>query len=392
MATTYQRTQPHLNIGTIGQMGHGKTTLTAALGTVLAGRYGGAPITVAELDDSDDEIAAGSTIDTSRVGYRSAVRHYAHIDCPGNVDYIADMISGASQMDAAILVVSATEGLGPQTREHLALARQQGAGFIIPFINKCDVAGEEQALAQLEASIRSLLLEYDFPGDSVPVVRGSALGALGGDAAWQERIVAFAAALDAIPEPPRYTDDVFVMPVDKVVLVDGLPAVTGRIQRGTVKAGDTLEFSGRDNIPGMVTCNQVRMLDSVVDQGQAGDAATIFVRGIRSSDFMRGTVLAKPNTQVPRTKIIANLYVLSREEGGRDEPFEAGYATQIYVGTREETCTITALGGAHSAFPGSSVDVTISMSLRVPMPNIVQFCLREGGRTVALGIVTEIIR
>lgn len=393
MATTYERTRPHLNVGTIGHLGHGKTTLTAAIGTVMAKRNGGQPITVAQLDDSDDEIAAGSTIDTSRVEYCSAARHYAHIDCPGNVDHIANMLSGASQMDAAILVVSAAEGLGPHTREHLILARQQGAGHIIPFINKCDQAGDEQALAQIEADLRTLLTEYDYPGDSVPVVRGSALGALGGDGAWEERIASLVAALDAVPVPPRFTGGSFLMPVDKVILVDGKAAVTGRIAQGVVKAGDIIEFSGRRNLPcTLTTCTEVRMLESVLAQGQAGDAVSLFVRGINTSYPLPGTVLAPPATQRPYTRVQASLYVLSQDEGGRDEPFSVGYSTKIYLRTREEACTITGLaGGAQLAFPGASVDVIIEMAFPVPLADGMQLSLRESGRTVAIGIVSKII-
>jgi elongation factor Tu len=385
---TYQRTLPHLNVGTIGHLGHGKTTLTAALGTVMAKRFGGQPITVAQLDDSNDERAAGSTIDTSRVEYRSAARHYAHVDCPGNLDYIANMIAGASQVDVAILVVSAAEGVMPQTREHIHLARQAGAVSILPFLNKCDLVTDEHALVQLEADLRALLRAYGYPGDTVPVGRGSALRALGGDARSEEQIAALVTALEsAVAVPDRRSSASFLMAIDKALVIDGSTAVTGRIERGTVKEGDVIEVLGPTGSPSQITCKGVRMFDKLLTEGRAGDSVSILLRGVRCDDTLHGQTLQAVNGGLRFVSLPATIYFLSRDAGGRSEPIEAGFTGQFYFRTAEVTGTIQSMLNADLALPGDSVEVSINLDTAVPLEQGMHFSLREGGITVGLGVV-----
>jgi elongation factor Tu len=383
---TYQRTLPHLNVGTIGHLGHGKTTLTAALGTVMAKRFGGQPVTVAQLDDSDDERAAGSTIDTSRVEYRSAARHYAHIDCPGNLEFIANMIAGASQVDVAILVVSATEGVMPQTREHIYLARQAGAVSILPFLNKCDLVTDEEALVQIEADLRPLLRAYGYPGDTVPVGRGSALGALGGEARSEDQIATLVTALESIAVPDRRSSPSFLMAIDKALVIDGSTAVTGRIERGTVKEGDVIEVLGPMGAS-QTTCKGVRMFDKLLTQGQAGDSVSILLRGVRCDDTLHGQALRAVNGVLKFQSFPASIYFLGNDAGGRSEPIEVGFTGQFYFRTAEVTGTIQSMLNADLAIPGDSVEVSINLDTAVPLEQGLHFSLREGGITVGLGVV-----
>jgi elongation factor Tu len=393
---TYQRTQPHLNVGTIGHLGHGKTTLTAAIATVMARKFGGQPVTIAQLDalaaqrnEMDDEDAVVVINDTSRVEYRSSARHYAHIDCPGAVDHVGAMISGASQMDAAILVVSASEGVLAQTREHVISARQQGVTNFIPFINKCDLGVDKETLAQVESAIRALLSEYGYPGNG-PVVRGSALGALQGNVGWEASIVELVNALDStVSVPERYTTAPFLMAIDKALVIDGVTAVTGRIEAGTVKLGDIIDLVG--STPGKTTCKGVRMFDKLLDQGQAGDSVTVLLRGIRCDDTLHGQVLGKTDATRPHTLFTAGVYVLTPQEGGRSEAFSGGYSARLHFRTTTVTGTVELPEGATMVRPGDNIELQIRLDAPVMMSQGQRFSLREGGVTVGVGVVAKVV-
>jgi len=337
----FERTKPHVNVGTIGHVDHGKTTLTAAICTVLAKKFGGAARDFASIDSAPEEKARGITINTSHVEYQTKDRHYAHVDCPGHADYVKNMITGAAQMDGAILVVAATDGPMPQTREHILLGRQVGIPYIIVFLNKCDVADDEELIELVEMEVRDLLSEYDFPGDDVPVIRGSALGALNADPKWEEKIFELAHALDTyIPQPERAIDLPFLLPIEDVFSIQGRgTVVTGRIERGVLKVNDEVAIVGfRDTVK--TICTGVEMFRKLLDEGRAGENVGVLLRGTKRDDIERGQVLAKPNTITPHAKFEAEVYVLSKEEGGRHKPFLKGYRPQFYFRTTDVTGSI----------------------------------------------------
>jgi elongation factor Tu len=390
---TFQRIRPHINVGTIGHKGHGKSTLTAAITRVMAARFGGQAVTVAQLDASEDEVAAGGTIDTSWVEYQSDTRHFAHVDCPGLVDHISNMIGGASQMDVAILVVSAAEGVMPQTREHLILARQHGAASVIPFINMCDQVRDEQAHARLEAELRALLMEWDYPGDTVPVVRGSALGALRGEANWEDSVVALIARLSAEALPGRYYADVPLrMAIDKtIVLPDNTVAVTGVVSGGRVKSGDIVTVRDLAGNCFDASCLGVRCFDKLLDEGRAGDRATVVVRGLSRWQSYYGQVLTSPTRLLVCPQFEASVYLLTPDDGGRSDPLESGFVAQFHFGTAVLDGTIT-LTYVDCALPGDSAEMTVRLSGYIPgMTEGMRFSMREGGITVGIGTVIKTV-
>jgi elongation factor Tu len=391
----FERDKPHVNVGTIGHIDHGKTTLTAAITKVLHDKYGdGTEVrSFDSIDNAPEEKARGITIATSHVEYETANRHYAHVDCPGHADYVKNMITGAAQMDGAILVVSAADGAMPQTREHILLARQVGVPYIVVFLNKADMVDDPELLELVEVEIRELLTEYDFPGDDIPFVIGSALKALEGDAEYAEKIVELAAALDSyIPEPVRDLDKPFLMPVEDVFSITGRGTVaTGRIESGIVKIGETVEIVGiRDTTTTVVT--GVEMFKKNLDQGQAGDNAGCLLRGTKREDIERGQVLCKPGSITPHTKYMAEVYVLKKEEGGRHTPFFTGYRPQFYFRTTDVTGVANLPEGTEMVMPGDNVSMEIELIQPIAMDQGLRFAIREGGRTVGSGVVTEIIQ
>ncbi len=390
----FERTKPHVNVGTIGHVDHGKTTLTAAITTVLSQKFGGEAKKYDEIDAAPEEKARGITINTAHVEYETANRHYAHVDCPGHADYVKNMITGAAQMDGAILVCSAADGPMPQTREHILLARQVGVPYIIVFLNKADMVDDAELLELVELEVRELLSKYDFPGDDTPIVIGSALKALEGDKGdmGEGAILKLAAALDSyIPLPKRALDGAFLMPVEDVFSISGRgTVVTGRIERGIVKVGDEIEIIGlKDTVK--TICTGVEMFRKLLDQGQAGDNVGVLLRGTKREDVERGQVLAKPGSITPHTKFTAEIYVLSKEEGGRHTPFFNGYRPQFYFRTTDVTGAIELPAGTEMVMPGDNISITVQLIQPIAMEEGLRFAIREGGRTVGAGVVAKII-
>uniref|UniRef100_UPI00237EEAED elongation factor Tu n=2 Tax=Salmonella enterica TaxID=28901 RepID=UPI00237EEAED len=359
----FERTKPHVNVGTIGHVDHGKTTLTAAITTVLAKTYGGAARAFDQIDNAPEEKARGITINTSHVEYDTPTRHYAHVDCPGHADYVKNMITGAAQMDGAILVVAATDGPMPQTREHILLGRQVGVPYIIVFLNKCDMVDDEELLELVEMEVRELLSQYDFPGDDTPIVRGSALKALEGDAEWEAKIIELAGFLDSyIPEPERAIDKPFLLPIEDVFSISGRgTVVTGRVERGIIKVGEEVEIVGIKETQ-KSTCTGVEMFRKLLDEGRAGENVGVLLRGIKREEIERGQVLAKPGTIKPHTKFESEVYILSKDEGGRHTPFFKGYRPQFYFRTTDVTGTIELPEGVEMVMPGERGTLSFSLA------------------------------
>jgi len=391
----FERTKPHVNVGTIGHVDHGKTTLTAAITTVLSRQFGGEAKAYDQIDAAPEEKARGITINTSHVEYETETRHYAHVDCPGHADYVKNMITGAAQMDGAILVVSAADGPMPQTREHILLSRQVGVPYIIVFLNKADLVDDAELLELVEMEVRELLSKYDFPGDDTPIVTGSARLALEGDKSdlGEPAVLKLAAALDSyIPTPERAVDGAFLMPVEDVFSISGRgTVVTGRIERGVVKVGEEIEIVGiKDTVK--TTCTGVEMFRKLLDQGQAGDNVGILLRGTKREDVERGQVLAKPGSITPHTEFAAEVYVLSKEEGGRHTPFFNGYRPQFYFRTTDVTGTIELPKDKEMVLPGDNVSITVKLLAPIAMEEGLRFAIREGGRTVGAGVVAKVIK
>jgi elongation factor Tu len=390
----FERTKPHLNVGTIGHVDHGKTTLTAALTKVLAAKHGGEVKAYDQIDNAPEEKARGITISTSHVEYESSKRHYAHVDCPGHADYVKNMITGAAQMDGAILVVSAADGPMPQTREHILLARQVGVPYIVVFLNKADMVDDKELLELVEMEVRDLLTKYDFPGDKTPIITGSALKALEGDTGelGEQAIQKLADALDTyIPEPKRAIDGAFLMPVEDVFSISGRgTVVTGRIERGIVKVGDEVEIVGIKPTQ-KTTVTGVEMFRKLLDQGQAGDNVGVLLRGTKREEVERGQVLAKPGSITPHTKFEAEVYVLSKEEGGRHTPFFQGYRPQFYFRTTDVTGSCDLPQGTEMVMPGDNIKLVITLISPVAMEDGLRFAIREGGKTVGAGVVAKIL-
>jgi len=391
----FERTKPHVNVGTIGHVDHGKTTLTAAITAIQAAKGLANFVGYDQIDKAPEERERGITIATSHVEYETEKRHYAHVDCPGHADYVKNMITGAAQMDGAILVVSAADGPMPQTREHILLARQVNVPYIVVFLNKCDMVDDPELIDLVELEVRELLSEYDFPGDETPVIRGSALKALeSGDpnSEWGKKITELLDAVDTyIPEPEREVDKPFLMPVEDVFSITGRGTVaTGRIERGRVKVGDEVEIVGLGADKKTVVTG-VEMFRKVLDEGVAGDNVGVLLRGVDKNEIERGMVLAKPGSITPHTKFKAEVYVLTKEEGGRHTPFFPGYRPQFYFRTTDVTGTITLPEGVEMVMPGDNVQMTIELIAPIAMEKELRFAIREGGRTVGAGVVTEII-
>ena len=388
----FVRSKPHVNVGTIGHVDHGKTTLTAALTKVLSEKFGGEVRAFDQIDNAPEEKARGITINSSHVEYDTETRHYAHVDCPGHADYVKNMITGAAQMDGAILVCAATDGPMPQTREHILLARQVGVPYIVVFLNKCDMVDDEELLELVEMDVRELLSQYDFPGDDTPVIRGSALGALNGEAQWEDKIVELSQALDTyIPEPKRDVDHPFLLPIEDVFSISGRgTVVTGRVERGIVHVGDEVEIVGiRPTTKTTVT--GVEMFRKLLDEGQAGDNVGVLLRGTKRDEVERGQVLSAPGSITPHTKFDAEVYVLSKDEGGRHTPFFKGYRPQFFFRTTDITGTIDLGEGVEMVMPGDNTKMTVSLIHPVAMAKGERFAIREGGRTVGAGVVGNII-
>ena len=389
----FERTKPHVNVGTIGHVDHGKTTLTAAITTILSKKFGGAAKKYDEIDSSPEEKARGITINTAHVEYETSGRHYAHVDCPGHADYVKNMITGAAQMDGAILVVSSADGPMPQTREHILLARQVGVPYIIVYMNKADMVDDAELLELVEMEIRELLSKYDFPGDDTPIIVGSALKALEGDQSdiGEPSIMKLAEALDSyIPEPERAIDRPFLMPVEDVFSISGRgTVVTGRVERGIIKVGEEIEIVGI--VPTVkTTCTGVEMFRKLLDQGQAGDNVGVLLRGTKREEVQRGQVLAKPGSIKPHTKFSAEIYVLSKDEGGRHTPFFNGYRPQFYFRTTDVTGVIELPAGTEMVMPGDNVSIKVALIAPIAMDEGLRFAIREGGRTVGAGVVAKI--
>ena len=398
----FERTKPHVNVGTIGHVDHGKTTLTAAIATVLAAKFGGEAKAYDQIDAAPEEKARGITINTAHVEYETANRHYAHVDCPGHADYVKNMITGAAQMDGAILVCSAADGPMPQTREHILLARQVGVPYIVVFMNKTDMMDDEELLELVEMEIRELLSSYDFPGDEIPIIKGSALKALeyvanGGtdvdNAPECKCIWELMNAVDTyIPEPKRATDQPFLMPVEDVFSISGRGTVaTGRVESGTVKVSDTVEIVGLMDKPKSTVVTGVEMFHKLLDQAEAGDNIGALLRGIQRNEIERGQVLAKPGTIHPHTHFIGQVYVLTKEEGGRHTPFFNGYRPQFYFRTTDVTGNIKLPDGTEMVMPGDNIDMEITLITPIALEQGLRFAIREGGRTVGSGVVAKVI-
>ena len=389
----FERTKPHVNVGTIGHVDHGKTTLTAAMTSVLASKFGGEARAYDQIDAAPEEKARGITINTAHVEYETANRHYAHVDCPGHADYIKNMITGAAQMDGDILLVSAADGPMPQTREHILLARQVGVPYIIVYLNKVDMVDDAELLELVEIEVRELLSKYDFPGDDTPIVKGSAKLALEGDKGdlGEVSIMKLAEALDSyIPTPERAIDGAFLMPVEDVFSISGRgTVVTGRIERGIVKVGDEIEIIGiKPTLK--TTCTGVEMFRKLLDQGQAGDNVGVLLRGTKREEVERGQVLAKPGSITPHTKFTAEVYVLSKEEGGRHTPFFNGYRPQFYFRTTDVTGSIQLPAGTEMVMPGDNIQMEVALIAPIAMEQGLRFAVREGGKTVGAGVVAKI--
>ena len=388
----FERLKPHVNVGTIGHVDHGKTTLTAAISAVLTKVHGGEVKDFAQIDNAPEERERGITINTSHIEYDTAARHYAHVDCPGHADYIKNMITGAAQMDGAILVVAATDGPMPQTREHILLSRQVGVPYIIVFMNKCDVVDDEELLELVEMEIRELLSEYDFPGDDLPVIQGSALGALQGEEKWEAKVIELADQLDTyIPEPERAIDGAFIMPIEDVFSIAGRgTVVTGRVERGIIKVGEEVEVVGiRDTQKS--TCTGVEMFRKLLDEGRAGENCGVLLRGLKREDVERGQVLCAPGSISPHTKFESEVYVLSKDEGGRHTPFFKGYRPQFYFRTTDITGAVELPEGVEMVMPGDNLKFVVELINPVAMDEGLRFAIREGGRTVGAGVVSKIM-
>ncbi|WP_102272413.1 elongation factor Tu [Cytobacillus massiliigabonensis] len=389
----FDRSKPHVNIGTIGHVDHGKTTLTAAITTVLAKAGGGEARGYDQIDNAPEEKERGITISTSHVEYETENRHYAHVDCPGHADYVKNMITGAAQMDGGILVVSAADGPMPQTREHILLSRQVGVPYLVVFMNKCDMVDDEELLELVEMEIRDLLSEYEFPGDDIPVVKGSALKALEGEAEWEEKIIELMAAVDEyVPNPARDTEKPFMMPVEDVFSITGRGTVaTGRVERGVVKVGDVIEITGFTEEPKSTTVTGVEMFRKLLDYAEAGDNIGALLRGVAREDIQRGQVLAKPGTIKPHTKFKAEVYVLSKEEGGRHTPFFTNYRPQFYFRTTDVTGICNLPEGVEMVMPGDNIEMHVELIAPIAIEEGTKFSIREGGRTVGAGVVATIV-
>ena len=389
----FERNKPHLNVGTIGHVDHGKTTLTAAIATVAAKHHGGEAKDYAAIDNAPEEKARGITINTSHIEYDTANRHYAHVDCPGHADYVKNMITGAAQMDGAILVVSATDGPMPQTREHILLSRQVGVPYIMVFMNKCDMVDDEELLELAEMEVRELLSDYDFPGDDTPIIKGSALEALNGsDGKYGEpAILELLDTLDTyIPEPERAIDKDFLMPIEDVFSISGRgTVVTGRVESGVIKVGEEIEIVGIKPTA-KTTCTGVEMFRKLLDEGRAGENCGVLLRGTKREEVQRGQVLAKPGSITPHTKFDAEVYVLSKEEGGRHTPFLNGYRPQFYFRTTDVTGAITLQEGTEMVMPGDNVEMSVELIHPIAMDKGLRFAIREGGRTVGAGVVSSV--
>lgn len=388
----FDRSKPHVNIGTIGHVDHGKTTLTAAITTVLAKQGGGEARGYDQIDAAPEERERGITISTAHVEYETSNRHYAHVDCPGHADYVKNMITGAAQMDGGILVVSAADGPMPQTREHILLSRQVGVPYLVVFMNKCDMVDDEELLELVEMEVRDLLSEYEFPGDDIPVIKGSALRALEGDAQWEEKINELMAAVDEyIPTPARDTEKPFMMPVEDVFSITGRGTVaTGRVERGQVKVGDVIEITGFTEEPKSTTVTGVEMFRKLLDYAEAGDNIGALLRGVSREEIQRGQVLAKPGTIKPHTKFKAEVYVLSKEEGGRHTPFFTNYRPQFYFRTTDVTGICNLPEGVEMVMPGDNIEMTVELIAPIAIEEGTKFSIREGGRTVGAGVVATI--
>ena len=390
----FERNKPHVNVGTIGHVDHGKTTLTAAISTVLTKKFGGDARNFAEIDSAPEEKARGITINTSHVEYETEKRHYAHVDCPGHADYVKNMITGAAQMDGAILVCSAADGPMPQTREHILLSRQVGVPYVVVFLNKADMVDDKELLELVEMEVRELLSKYDFPGDDTPIIMGSALKALEGDQSeiGEPAILKLAEALDSyIPEPKRAIEGTFLMPVEDVFSIAGRgTVVTGRIERGVVKINEEIEIVGiKDTVK--TTCTGVEMFRKLLDEGQAGDNVGVLLRGTAREDVERGQVLCKPGSIKPHTKFTAEIYCLSKDEGGRHTPFFNGYRPQFYFRTTDVTGAVDLPEGTEMVMPGDNVSITATLIAPIAMEEGLRFAIREGGRTVGSGVVVKIV-
>ncbi len=387
----FERNKPHVNVGTIGHVDHGKTTLTAAMCTVLSKHFGGKAQNFADIDNAPEERERGITIATSHVEYDTDVRHYAHVDCPGHADYVKNMITGAAQMDGAILVCSAADGPMPQTREHILLARQVGVPYIVVFLNKCDMVDDEELIELVEMEVRELLDTYEFPGDDTPIIQGSALKALEGEAEWEEKIVELAKTLDTyIPEPERAIDKPFLLPIEDVFSISGRgTVVTGRVESGVIKVGEEIEIVGMKDTT-TTTVTGVEMFRKLLDEGRAGDNVGVLLRGTKRDEVERGQVLAHKGTINPHTKFEAEVYVLSKDEGGRHTPFFKGYRPQFYFRTTDVTGAVELPEGVEMVMPGDNIQMKVELIAPIAMDEGLRFAIREGGRTVGAGVVAKI--
>ena len=391
---TFQRTKPHVNVGTIGHVDHGKTTLTAAITQVLSKRVTGNVVrSFDSIDNAPEERERGITIATAHVEYETDERHYAHVDCPGHADYVKNMVTGAAQMDGAILVVAATDGPMPQTREHILLARQVGVPYIVVFLNKVDLVDDEELLELVEMEVRELLDQYEFPGDDIPIISGSALGALNEETEWEDKVLELMAAVDSyIPTPERDTEKPFLMPIEDVFSITGRgTVVTGRVERGTINTGDAVEIIGMQEAKMTSTCTGVEMFRKILDQGQAGDNVGLLLRGIDKDEVERGMVVCKPGSVTPHKEFEAEVYVLSKDEGGRHTPFFKGYRPQFYFRTTDVTGDIELPEGVEMVMPGDNTQFKVKLIVPVAMEQGLRFAIREGGRTVGAGVVSKIL-
>jgi len=389
----FERSKPHVNIGTIGHVDHGKTTLTAAISKVLSDRGLAEKVDFENIDQAPEERERGITINTAHIEYQTANRHYAHVDCPGHADYVKNMITGAAQMDGAILVVSAADGPMPQTREHILLARQVGVPYIVVFLNKVDMVDDEELLELVEMEVRELLTEYSFPGDDIPIIKGSALGALNGEAQWEERIMELMDSVDSyIPTPERPVDQAFLMPIEDVFTITGRgTVVTGRVERGIVKVGEEVEIVGI-RPTAKTTVTGVEMFRKLLDSGQAGDNIGALLRGTKKEEVERGQVLAKPGSVSPHTSFKSEVYVLTKDEGGRHTPFFTGYKPQFYFRTTDITGEVNLPEGVEMVMPGDNIEMSVQLIHPIAMEEGLRFAIREGGRTVASGVVATIVK
>ena len=389
----FERSKPHVNIGTIGHVDHGKTTLTAAISKVLSDRGLAEKVDFENIDQAPEERERGITINTAHIEYQTANRHYAHVDCPGHADYVKNMITGAAQMDGAILVVSAADGPMPQTREHILLARQVGVPYIVVFLNKVDMVDDEELLELVEMEVRELLTEYSFPGDDIPIIKGSALGALNGEAQWEDRIMELMDSVDSyIPTPERPVDQAFLMPIEDVFTITGRgTVVTGRVERGIVKVGEEVEIVGIKPTA-KTTVTGVEMFRKLLDSGQAGDNIGALLRGTKKEEVERGQVLAKPGSVSPHTSFKSEVYVLTKDEGGRHTPFFTGYKPQFYFRTTDITGEVNLPDGVEMVMPGDNIEMSVELIHPIAMEEGLRFAIREGGRTVASGVVATIVK